>query len=151
MNERPRGTNPTRQPLPQIQQGESRPKQREVRLDDKQLKRLYRAWLISLAVVALIVVTIGGFIGYNISQRQINDRYAFNTIEVVRVQRGDTIWTLVQPLINSSHDIRRVVRMVQDMNDLTSATIFPGDVLILPDFRPPYVPQFLDTEKEEFQ
>ncbi len=48
------------------------------------------------------------------------------------VQSGDTLWGIAATLTEAGEDIRVMVSTVREINDLTSSTIQPGQVLLLP-------------------
>jgi len=52
-------------------------------------------------------------------------------IQVV-VEKGDTLWHLAATYKDSNEDIRKKVHEIKKTNGIT-ATIYPGDILIIPD------------------
>ncbi|WP_339202699.1 LysM peptidoglycan-binding domain-containing protein [Paenibacillus sp. FSL K6-3182] len=52
--------------------------------------------------------------------------------QIIRVQSGDTLWNIAKQVSDGSHDIRYIVYLIKDRNDLQSTVIKPGQKLIIP-------------------
>jgi len=48
------------------------------------------------------------------------------------VSLGDTIWDIAVRMARDDADIRRVVFEIRQVNDLTTTTVMPGDILKIP-------------------
>lgn len=57
---------------------------------------------------------------------------ASNEEQVITVRPGDTLWEIAKQFNDSSHDIRYVVYMIKDRNELHNAEIKSGQKLIIP-------------------
>jgi LysM repeat protein len=49
-----------------------------------------------------------------------------------RVQTGDTLWSIAERYYGDSGDLRRAVWQLRERNELSNATITPGQRLVLP-------------------
>lgn len=55
-----------------------------------------------------------------------------STVEIV-VHRGDTVWSIAQGIADDDkHDVRDIVSQIIDLNNLTQASIYPGQPLLVP-------------------
>lgn len=52
--------------------------------------------------------------------------------QIIIVHSGDTLWEIAKQYTDGSNDIRYIVYMIKDRNDLQSAEIKPGQRLIIP-------------------
>jgi hypothetical protein len=50
----------------------------------------------------------------------------------VTVQAGDSLWGIAKQLAPPEADVRCVVADIRDRNSLDTATVFPGQVLVVP-------------------
>ncbi len=50
----------------------------------------------------------------------------------VIISRGDTLWSIAKTHYDIQGDIRAYIHRIREFNDLTTAQIFPGQVLKLP-------------------
>jgi LysM repeat protein len=50
----------------------------------------------------------------------------------IRVQSGDTLWKIAKQFSDGSQDIRYIVFLIKDRNNLQSTVIKPGQKLIIP-------------------
>lgn len=51
---------------------------------------------------------------------------------IVTVSAGDTLWDIAKRYVEGKDDIRFVIYMIKERNDLTDANIKPGQKLIIP-------------------
>jgi hypothetical protein len=49
-----------------------------------------------------------------------------------RVQTGDTLWDLAAQITGPGEDVRDVIVVIRDINDLTTSNLSPGQILLLP-------------------
>lgn len=55
------------------------------------------------------------------------------TTQEIVVHRGDTVWSIAQTYANGrDKDVREIVAQIIDLNDLTQASIYPGQPLLVP-------------------
>lgn len=59
--------------------------------------------------------------------------YEYEDTVTYYVEQGDTLWTICRQYSGDNHDVRRVIGMVEEINDCT-AIIYPGDALEIPVF-----------------
>lgn len=51
----------------------------------------------------------------------------------ITVEEGDTLWSIASNYADSSHtDIRELVYLISNENDIYNASIYPGDVIKVP-------------------
>lgn len=50
----------------------------------------------------------------------------------VTVSRGDTIWSIANEFKTAGVDIRELVFYIKQINQLTTAQIYPGQVILIP-------------------
>lgn len=93
----------------------------------KTCKTMLTLWIMSLVLIATIVGTSVYFIT---AQRS---AMVYYTTTTVVVEDHDTLWGIADDL-DAPYDIRKVVKEIRDMNNLESATIYPGEVLRVPVF-----------------
>lgn len=93
----------------------------------KTCKTMLTLWIMSLVLIATIVGTSVYFIT---AQRS---ALVYYTTTTVVVEDHDTLWGIADDL-DAPYDIRKVVKEIRDMNNLESATIYPGEVLRVPVF-----------------
>ena len=48
------------------------------------------------------------------------------------VASGETLWSIASAYVSQGEDIRRAVRDIAEMSDLSSGAILPGQVLLIP-------------------
>lgn len=50
----------------------------------------------------------------------------------VEVVEGDTLWTIAESFTDDEVDIRKTVYEIRKTNNLRTAEIYPGDVILIP-------------------
>ena len=50
----------------------------------------------------------------------------------VKVCEGDTLWTIADTYTNNTVDVRRAIYEIQEYNELDTAEIHPGEIIIIP-------------------
>jgi LysM repeat protein len=115
VRQRPARPEPARRPVPA---GRGRPRQRPGRLRLTRRGRLVLTILVMLLAtgVGLLVSTSGG---------------ATPPPRVVRVQQGDTLWSIADRY-GASRDPVTEIEQIRHLNHLSGSTIYPGQVLLVP-------------------
>lgn len=111
-----------------IEQREARKQERKAqeKISIRQYK--IRNFMIFLGLIALILIA--GLITY-----EHNARYSFDTTAQIVVQQGDSLWTLAeQARTNPRQDIRQIVFIIEQQNELAGGFIFPDQILVIPIF-----------------
>ncbi len=49
-----------------------------------------------------------------------------------RVQSGDTLWDIAGGITGPGEDVREVIEVIRDLNELTNSNLMPGQVLLIP-------------------
>ncbi len=86
--------------------------------------------------VTFIVVIVTSFIfatyvyGYKSGDRENEEGYR----RTVMVKSGDTLWDIAEKYAVNT-DIRKYIYEIRKINGLDDYTIFPGNILVLPDNR----------------
>lgn len=94
--------------------------------------RLTRRGRIVLTMLMMVGLVVAGFtLGRGSSQAAVHGHQARHT---VTVQAGDTLWSLAARVAPHS-DPRDVVDEISSLNDLSSASIEPGEQLVVPSTR----------------
>ncbi len=81
-------------------------------------------------VCALILVTVfagSALLGYGRSEAMDIDKY----IEV-KVQPGDTLWSLAKAYGPANTDVRNTICEIEDLNGITASTLQAGQYLTIP-------------------
>lgn len=84
---------------------------------------------LTLAIVLCIaaaVIILGAFTK--------DDPYEYNQTVAYWVEPGDTLWGIAREYSTPRQDVRKVVTLIENVNNCT-ATIHPGDMLIIPVFK----------------
>ena len=50
----------------------------------------------------------------------------------VKVCEGDTLWTIANTYTDNTVDVRRAIYEIQEYNELDTAEIHPGEIIIIP-------------------
>lgn len=48
------------------------------------------------------------------------------------VNEGDTLWEIAEQYADESIDVRKYIKLIRKYNNLDTAEIMPGDVLVIP-------------------
>jgi LysM repeat protein len=84
--------------------------------------------------VRLLVLLLAIFMVFLLIDRPAEAEAPATTVGYV-VQSGDTLWEIARSTSADEADLRRVVQAIQDLNNLTSAVIQPGQLLVVPQTR----------------
>ncbi len=84
----------------------------------------------TMRLLALLLVLIGVLVAAPKAVYMMDRSAAVPTIEYT-VAPGDTLWDIAARY-SGEDDPRRVVRVIRKANRLQSATIYPGQVLVIP-------------------
>jgi nucleoid-associated protein YgaU len=76
-----------------------------------------------LAVVCVVFLLIGGSAGADIPAQPPKEYV---------VETGDTLWGIASGIVGPDQDVRRVVADINRLSGIQGASIFPGQVLLLP-------------------
>lgn len=60
--------------------------------------------------------------------------YEYHDVGIWVVEEGDTLWNIANEHCNETHDTRKVIVIIQSLNNDLSATIYPGQVIDVPLF-----------------
>lgn len=85
--------------------------------------------LLVAAVLIAAALAIGFFAGVPTASAGSNSAMSYTS---VTVGEGDNLWDVVQPHAPAGHDVRDYILLVQEVNDLESTVVHPGQVLELP-------------------
>lgn len=91
-------------------------------------KKRHRQTLLTVAaLVALVVVAVG-------VAKPKNDSVEAETGTYIEyyVKPGDTLWDIAKAYSNNNVDLRDLVREIEEKNQLKSAAIYIGDMLLVP-------------------
>jgi len=83
---------------------------------------------IEIAVVLMLLVTL--FAAAWLSGRSAND---LETVQQVRVESGDTLWSLAEAHPMPGKSTAETVRVLMELNDIADSTLVAGTVLDVPD------------------
>ncbi len=83
-----------------------------------------RRWMAALVLAAAAVVVAPQAFAHESSAPPASDTYV--------VAEGETIWSIAESITPADHDVRDTVDVVMSMNLLDSASIRPGDQLVIP-------------------
>ncbi|GGE11783.1 hypothetical protein GCM10011571_11470 [Marinithermofilum abyssi] len=56
----------------------------------------------------------------------------FGSLKVIKVHPGDTLWEIAQAETDSSQDVREVMTMIREINQLENTELHPGQTLKIP-------------------
>ena len=81
-----------------------------------------------ISVVLMIILLIGSFTMSAFSSEGLNQ----DNFENIRVEQGDTLWSIAKLYAGNHTDVREVIYNIQKENDLISSVIHPGQELKIP-------------------
>lgn len=95
----------------------------------------FRSWgealaslgLLVIGCAAAIILVLAVFCGGN------KQAYAYEDTVTYFVEQGDTLWTIARRYSTEKQDVRRVIDIIEEINDCSSS-IYPGDALDIPVF-----------------
>ncbi|GBF11350.1 LysM peptidoglycan-binding domain-containing protein [Tepidibacillus infernus] len=82
-------------------------------------------------LIVLFVILITFVISTIVYGKEINQKKTPQYIEVI-VQEGDTLWSIAKPYYNGKMDFRELIYNIRELNELSEAMIYPGQVLKIP-------------------
>ncbi|MCK4258337.1 MAG: LysM peptidoglycan-binding domain-containing protein [Halanaerobiales bacterium] len=84
--------------------------------------------IIPMVILTMIVVTFCTFIILE-GHVNSNDLVKYHHLEV---QSGDTLWSLAKKFVKADEDIRDLIYQIRKINDLRTAEIHPGEIILIP-------------------
>lgn len=89
---------------------------------------LTRRGRVVLVLLALLVVAAGAMGGRAVAEGPVQAR----EVTTHSVMSGETLWQIAADIATPGEDVRDVVLMLQELNDLPDASLRAGQVLLLP-------------------
>ena len=91
-------------------------------------KKHHRQTILTVVALVILVVTAVGI------ARPKNNGVEAETGTYIEyyVKPGDTLWDIAKSYSNNNVDLRDFVREIEEKNQLTSAAIYIGDMLLVP-------------------
>lgn len=87
----------------------------------------HRRYLLSPRLIATILVV--GFLSLLMTSVQADQPV---TTVPYTVGHGETLWSIAESVTDEGEDVREVLVVVRELNDLDGSTIHPGQILRLP-------------------
>lgn len=84
-------------------------------------------------LIVLVVLLVCGWVTIKVTAWSEQKTYAYSDTVGYVVEQGDTLWTIARRYSTERHDVRKVIDIIEEINDCT-ATIYPGDWLDIPVF-----------------
>lgn len=108
-------------------------KPRFLRIEEKKFESICRTIMIIGVIILVVALAFGGAIGYNLA-KGIYTYLPYTSTESYQIAKGDTLWSIAEDISDGKYDIRRVVRELQELNDLKSSDIYAYEYLTVPVF-----------------
>jgi LysM repeat protein len=89
----------------------------------------HRQQLLSLRL--LILLTMVGTV-FLLLSGQVNASTPEPIPVAYRVQGGDTLWAIAGTVTSPDEDVRNVIGVIKDLNQLETSSLYEGQVLLLP-------------------
>jgi len=114
---------------------QTRVRRRRRKINIKQnAKRSVKTRRLMVIVSICLITMFGGYFGVN--GDRVFDSRAFaaeqTVYKTVTVYSGDTIWGIANEYTEPSKDIRKQVKAICELNDVTPGNIYPGQILLVP-------------------
>ena len=90
--------------------------------------RLRFTLFMTIAILMMISIT-GTLIGANNAESLTKPVYT-----EILVQSGDTLWNLAREFGPDDQDVREVVYEICRINDISAASIYPGQTILIPEY-----------------
>ncbi|MBQ9885835.1 MAG: LysM peptidoglycan-binding domain-containing protein [Lachnospiraceae bacterium] len=88
--------------------------------------------IFNLFTVFVLTAAIICSIGFVVSAKSNKSSYdADSYYQSIRIEAGDTLWTIAEEYCPSSHDIHDYIETVKSINDIKNNTIKAGDYIIV--------------------
>lgn len=104
-----------------------------IRIEEKKFESVCTKALVVVIAFLVIAVAVGGIIGYNLAKGKYT-YLPYTSTELYYISKGDTLWSIAEDISDGRYDIRRVVRELQELNDMNSAQIYAYEYLTVPVF-----------------
>lgn len=102
-----------------------------MKVHKKNLKNAMETIVAYLLLFALVLSIFA--IGYRVYEiKQIRKELDNAPTDVYLVQEGDRLWTIAERTGFDNQDPRDIVDRIQELNDMKTVDIYPGDILIIP-------------------
>jgi len=86
-----------------------------------------RRFMITMAIVISVISSM-----FLIATTK-TEGYAETNYNKIVITSGDTLWDIVSETYGSNSDIRKIVSIIKNANDMNSSELYVGQVLLLPD------------------
>lgn len=83
-------------------------------------------WIRFIIIVSVIIFLLSLLVSFYVDSKQKVE------LAEVTVLSGDTLWSIAKNYSTSNGDIREFIYSIQKLNQLTSARIYPGQVILIP-------------------
>src|SRR5690625_1174645 len=93
------------------------------------LRLTTRGRIVIFGFVALVALVLSVFIG---SSAQAGQQDAGVEVTTITIADGETLWSYAKDIAEPGDDIRDVVELIKDLNNLTNSQVRAGQQLVLP-------------------
>jgi len=100
----------------------------------RQEKGVYRKRRLMIITIICLLVVFGGYFGVRGDFDPGNGAYAAEEIiyKTVTVYSGDTLWGIASEYNEPSKDVRKLVKEICELNDVSPGKIHPGQTILVP-------------------
>lgn len=103
-------------------------------MENRRINRRYRIYSTRRFTFFIIsaVVTLA-LVGYMVFAVTSNAQSEIKYDKVI-VRSGDSVWNIAKKHVKGNYDIRHAVKVICDVNDIDSVTIYPGQLIMVPTY-----------------